>query len=209
METLRKYLHFQTSVYQQRTISCQQRRMILEERSEFRPARSAKLTLSLRRKSIECQTKSTASRTGRDQIVLSLSKSIQVRSKTVETFDTNLLRRAILRQLTQIIAFRQREVMSDIYRYIYSIHCNANKEYFITNIKLPQADDKVYQSASSSSLLTTNNDNPSLHSRSRPRSRNSRSGGILRPRSSNHRPVPPTTTAIPHRLPRNRTVQNL
>ncbi|CAF0846335.1 unnamed protein product [Adineta ricciae] len=57
--------------------------------------------------------------------------------------------RSILRKITQIIAYRQREIMDEIYRYIYPIHCDAQKEYSIADRRLPQADDKVYQSASS------------------------------------------------------------
>ena len=43
--------------------------------------------------------------------------------------------------------------MDEIYRYIYPIHCDAQKEYSIANRRLPQADDKAYQSASSMAFI--------------------------------------------------------
>ena len=55
----------------------------------------------------------------------------------------------ILRNLTQIITYRQKEIMNEIYHYIYPIQTENQDEYSIANIKLPQADDKIYQSASS------------------------------------------------------------
>lgn len=36
--------------------------------------------------------------------------------------------------------------MNEIYRYIYPINYDNQNEYYIANIKLPQADDKIYQS---------------------------------------------------------------
>jgi hypothetical protein len=40
--------------------------------------------------------------------------------------------------------------MNEIYHYIYPIQTEKENEYSIVNIKLPPADDKIYQSASSS-----------------------------------------------------------
>lgn len=40
--------------------------------------------------------------------------------------------------------------MTEIYRYIYPIESDDYNELSIANIKLPPADDKIYQSASSS-----------------------------------------------------------
>jgi hypothetical protein len=57
--------------------------------------------------------------------------------------------RSILRNLTQIINYRQKEIINQIYHYIYPIENDNQNEYTIANIKLPQADDKIYQSASS------------------------------------------------------------
>ena len=39
--------------------------------------------------------------------------------------------------------------MTEIYNYIYPIEMEKQNEYSIANIKLPQADDKIYQSGSS------------------------------------------------------------
>jgi hypothetical protein len=48
-----------------------------------------------------------------------------------------------------MITYRQKIVWSEVYRYIYPITCDNKNEYSIANIKLPQADDKIYQAASS------------------------------------------------------------
>ncbi|CAF1427235.1 unnamed protein product [Rotaria magnacalcarata] len=56
--------------------------------------------------------------------------------------------RSILRNLTQIISYRQKEIMNEIYRYIYPIRSDNQLEYYIANCRLPQADDKIYQSPS-------------------------------------------------------------
>jgi hypothetical protein len=52
----------------------------------------------------------------------------------------------MLHNFTQIINFRQKEIINEIYHYIYPIECDNHHEYSIANIKLPQADDKIYQS---------------------------------------------------------------
>ncbi len=59
----------------------------------------------------------------------------------------------MLRNLIQIIIYRQKEIMNEIYRYIYPIRSDNQNEYSIANIKLAQADDKIYQSGSSLYLV--------------------------------------------------------
>jgi hypothetical protein len=59
----------------------------------------------------------------------------------------------MLRNLIEIITYRQKEIMNEIYRYIYPIRNDNQNEYSIANIKLPQADDKIYQSGSSLYLV--------------------------------------------------------
>ncbi|UJR10312.1 hypothetical protein I4U23_014518 [Adineta vaga] len=117
VESLKKYLHSQTYLYQQRINSNQQKQRLLEQR--------------------------------KNQLNNNLSQLL-IQQEEIKSYHNYLDQsRSILRKLTQIIAYRQREVMHEIYRYIYPIHCDTQNEYSITNIKLPQADDKIYQSASS------------------------------------------------------------
>jgi hypothetical protein len=66
--------------------------------------------------------------------------------------------RSILRTLTEIISYRQKEIIHEVYRYIYPIEKDNHNEYSIVNIILPQADDKIYQSASSSYFFQTRSD---------------------------------------------------
>lgn len=61
------------------------------------------------------------------------------------------LSRSILHQLVQIIHYRQREIITEIYHYIYPIRHENQKGFFIANVNLPSAGDKIYESPSSKS----------------------------------------------------------
>jgi hypothetical protein len=43
--------------------------------------------------------------------------------------------------------FRQKDIISEIYRDVYPIINDTKKEYSIGNVKLPQAEDKIYQTS--------------------------------------------------------------
>ncbi|CAF4408978.1 unnamed protein product, partial [Adineta steineri] len=51
----------------------------------------------------------------------------------------------LLHDLIQLIIFRQKNLISNIYHHIYPITSDNNNEYSIGNIKLPPAEDKSYQ----------------------------------------------------------------
>ncbi|CAF3721244.1 unnamed protein product [Rotaria socialis] len=55
--------------------------------------------------------------------------------------------KCILHDLTQVINFRQKDIVHEIYHYIYPIIVDDSGEYSIANVKLPQAEDKTYQTS--------------------------------------------------------------
>ncbi|CAF0877101.1 unnamed protein product [Rotaria sordida] len=114
IENLKKYLHFQTYLYQQRLNVYQQKQKNIEDR--------------------------------KNQLNQNLSQLI-IQQEVIHLYHNNLNQsRAILHKLIQIISYRQKKIMNEIYHYIYPIDNNNQNEYYIANIKLPQADDKIYQS---------------------------------------------------------------
>lgn len=46
-----------------------------------------------------------------------------------------------------MITFRQKNIINEIYHYVYPITNNKKNEYSITNIRLPQAEDKIFQTS--------------------------------------------------------------
>ncbi|CAF1010872.1 unnamed protein product, partial [Didymodactylos carnosus] len=54
--------------------------------------------------------------------------------------------KSILRELKQLVIYRQNEIVNDIARYVYPISINSMHEYCIAGLKLPQAEDKILQS---------------------------------------------------------------
>ncbi len=57
--------------------------------------------------------------------------------------------RNVLCELTQLSIYRQKEIINEISRYVYPIVIDKKHEFTIANIKLPQADDRIYQAPSS------------------------------------------------------------
>ncbi|CAF2937296.1 unnamed protein product [Rotaria sp. Silwood2] len=55
--------------------------------------------------------------------------------------------KCLLQDLIQVITYRQKDIINEIYRYVYPIVSDKNDEYFIGNIKLPHAEDKIYQTS--------------------------------------------------------------
>ncbi|CAF1250332.1 unnamed protein product [Adineta steineri] len=116
IESLKKYLHFQTYLYQQRSIAYEQKQKFLEER--------------------------------KNQLNNNLSQ-LSNQQEEIKSYHNYLNQsRIILHKLIQIITYRQKEIMNEMYYHIYPIQKENQNEYSIANIKLPQADDKIYQSAS-------------------------------------------------------------
>ncbi len=58
-----------------------------------------------------------------------------------------LSKRYLLHDLIQLNIFRQKDIISEIYRDVYPIINDTKKEYSIGNVKLPQAEDKIYQTS--------------------------------------------------------------
>ncbi|CAF3371179.1 unnamed protein product [Rotaria sp. Silwood1] len=114
IENLKKYLYFQTYIYQQRLNANQQKQKNIEERKK--------------------------------QLNHNLSQLI-VEQEVINLYNNNLNQsKSTLHTLTQIISYRQKEIINEIYHYIYPIDNDNQNEYYIANIKLPQADSKIYQS---------------------------------------------------------------
>ncbi|CAF4804744.1 unnamed protein product [Rotaria sp. Silwood1] len=114
IENLKKYLYFQTYLYQQRLNANQQKQKNIEERKK--------------------------------QLNHNLSQLI-VEQEVINLYNNNLNQsKSTLHTLTQIISYRQKEIINEIYHYIYPIDNDNQNEYYIANIKLPQADSKIYQS---------------------------------------------------------------
>lgn len=59
-----------------------------------------------------------------------------------------LFLRCALHDLTQLNIFRQKDIVQEIYHYVFPIVTISNDEYLIGNIKLPHAEDKIYQTLS-------------------------------------------------------------
>ncbi|CAF5104084.1 unnamed protein product, partial [Rotaria sp. Silwood1] len=55
--------------------------------------------------------------------------------------------KCLLHDLIQLITYRQKDIINEIYRYVYPIVNDKNDEYSIGNIKLPHAEDKIYQTS--------------------------------------------------------------
>jgi hypothetical protein len=70
---------------------------------------------------------------------------------SAHTSDANraLLSRYILNDFIQLITYRQKEIISEIYRYVYPIVNDQKNEYFIASIKLLPAEEKIHQTSSS------------------------------------------------------------
>ncbi|CAF3374505.1 unnamed protein product [Rotaria sp. Silwood1] len=114
IENLKKYLYFQTYLYQQRLNANQQKQKNIKERKK--------------------------------QLNHNLSQLI-VEQEVINLYNNNLNQsKSTLHTLTQIISYRQKEIINEIYHYIYPIDNDNQNEYYIANIKLPQADSKIYQS---------------------------------------------------------------
>ncbi|CAF3841822.1 unnamed protein product, partial [Rotaria sordida] len=55
--------------------------------------------------------------------------------------------KCLLHDLIQVITYRQKDIINEIYRYVYPIVNDKNDEYLIGNIKLPPAEDKIYHTS--------------------------------------------------------------
>ncbi|CAF4122554.1 unnamed protein product [Rotaria sp. Silwood2] len=114
IENLKKYLHFQIYLYQQRLNAYQEKQKSIEER--------------------------------KNQLNPNLSQ-LTIQQEVIHLYNNNLNQsKFTLQHLTQVISYRQKEIMNEIYHYIYPIENDNQNEYYIANIKLLQADAKIYQS---------------------------------------------------------------
>jgi hypothetical protein len=52
--------------------------------------------------------------------------------------------KCLLHDLIHLINFRQKDMISELYRYVYPIIAENKKEFSIGNIRLPPAEDKSY-----------------------------------------------------------------
>ncbi|CAF4355987.1 unnamed protein product [Rotaria sp. Silwood2] len=114
IENLKKYLHFQIYLYQQRLNAYQEKQKSIEER--------------------------------KNQLNHNLSQ-LTIQQEVIHLYNNNLNQsKFTLQHLTQVISYRQKEIMNEIYHYIYPIENDNQNEYYIANIKLLQAGIKIYQS---------------------------------------------------------------
>ncbi|CAF2374535.1 unnamed protein product [Rotaria sp. Silwood2] len=114
IENLKKYLHFQTYLYQQRLNAYQEKQKNIEER--------------------------------KNQLNHNLSQ-LTIQQEVIHLYNNNLNQsKSTLQHLTQVISYRQKEIMNEIYHYIYPIENDNQNEYYIANSKLLQAGIKIYQS---------------------------------------------------------------
>jgi hypothetical protein len=61
--------------------------------------------------------------------------------------------RCVLHDLVHLTHFRERDMISEIYRYVYPITAESKTEFSIGNIRLPPAEDKSYLLSLSSFIL--------------------------------------------------------
>jgi hypothetical protein len=61
--------------------------------------------------------------------------------------------RSVLCELTQLSVYRQKEIINEISRYVYPIVIDKKQDFAIANIKLLQADGRIYQAPSSKCAL--------------------------------------------------------
>lgn len=68
----------------------------------------------------------------------------------ISAFDANrvLPSRYILSDFIQLVTYRQKEIISEIYRYVYPIVNDQKNDYFIASIKLLPAEEKTHQASS-------------------------------------------------------------
>lgn len=52
--------------------------------------------------------------------------------------------RLVFRNYLLINKYRRREILGEIYRYVYPIEKDSQNRYSISNVKLPQASDQIY-----------------------------------------------------------------
>jgi len=61
--------------------------------------------------------------------------------------------RSTLNDLLQLVIYRQKLIIRDIYTYVYPINVENKNEFTIANIKLPAAEDKIFQTSLSREKL--------------------------------------------------------
>jgi len=64
-------------------------------------------------------------------------------------------KRCLLHDLIKLTTFRQKDLIRELYHYVYPITVEKKSEYSIGNIKLPAAEDKIYETSMSLFFLFT------------------------------------------------------
>ena len=89
-----------------------------------------------------------SSSTERTQSTYQRVKSIQVGRRNAASSHPYLsAHRYLLHDLIKLTAFRQKDIISEIYQHVYPITNDTKSDYSIASLKLPAAQDRIYQTS--------------------------------------------------------------
>lgn len=124
---MKQYLLLQVSNYQRRLNSNHYRQKIINEKSK-QSRFSAKKNFSLKENRLE-------------QNLLQLLNEHEELNLRINQLNQS---KCLLHDLTHLIHFRQKDMISEIYHYVYPIVPENKREFSIGNIRLQPAEDKSY-----------------------------------------------------------------